>query len=254
MSKYVGLDWASKGWFGVILEDGDWETDLFPSIWSLWKYHSDAERICIDIPIGLPSDGTRACDRRAKGKLGARQGSVFYTPVRDAVYEGNLDEAKRINEAEGGFSIQNQTWSIVPRIREVDEFLDMYPSARDRLYETHPELCFYGLNGGTPLGESKRTESGIVRRKELLSEEYTDADALYEASVGRYTEPSYAPLLGGADDILDALAAAVTARRSEAKWTTLPEAPPTDRRGLPMRIVYPSDMEQTQLSTLGGRA
>jgi len=252
MTKCVGLDWASKGWFGVVLDEGGWETDLFPSVWSVWKYHSDAERVFIDIPVGLPSDGKRACDRRAKEKLGPRQGSVFYTPVRDAVYRGNLDEAKDVNEAEAGFSIQNQAWSIVPRIREVDEFLDMYPSARDRLTETHPELCFYGLNGGSPLDASKRSEEGIERRLVLLADEYADAAAVYEESVERYTEPRYAPLVRE-DDILDALAAAVTARRPEGKRTTLPEAPSTDERGLPMRIVYPSDMEQTQLSTLGGR-
>lgn len=52
MSKYIGRDWASKGWFGAILrENGEYDTDFFPSIWSLWKYHSDATRIFIDIPI-----------------------------------------------------------------------------------------------------------------------------------------------------------------------------------------------------------
>ena len=51
MAKYVGLDWASKGWFGVILrDDGGWETDLFPSIWSVWKYHSDAARDPTKLP------------------------------------------------------------------------------------------------------------------------------------------------------------------------------------------------------------
>jgi predicted RNase H-like nuclease len=251
MAKYVGLDWASKGWFGVILNDsGTWETDLFPSLWSVWKYHSDASRILIDIPIGLPSDEKRACDVNAKEKLAHRQRSVFYTPVRDAVYEQNLDDAKETNEAEADFSIQNQAWSLVSRIREVDEFLDMYPSARDRVQETHPEVCFYALNGRNALTESKRTEEGIRRRKALLADESPVAVSIYEESVDRYTTPSYAPMVSGSDDILDALVAAVTAQRSPDECLTLPEAPPTDERGLPMQIIYPSDTKQTRLSTL----
>jgi predicted RNase H-like nuclease len=250
MTKYVGLDWASKGWFGVMLEDsGNWETDLFPSIWSAWKYHSDASRILIDIPIGLPSDERRACDVDAKEKLEHRQRSVFYTPTRKAVYRQNLDEAKEVNEAEADFSIQNQAWSLVPRIREVDEFLDMYPSARDRVQETHPEVCFSALNGRNQV-EPKKTADGISQRKALLADEHNRAMEVVDHSIDRYTTPSYAPMVGGVDDILDAVVAAVTAQRAPERCSTLPDSPRTDERGLPMQIIYPSDTEQTRLSTL----
>jgi hypothetical protein len=31
MTKYVGLDWAAKGWFGVILtDDGEWKDRPLP--------------------------------------------------------------------------------------------------------------------------------------------------------------------------------------------------------------------------------
>lgn len=250
MTKYVGLDWASKGWFGVILDDsGGWETDIFPSIWSVWKYHSDASRICVDIPIGLPTNTMRACDVEAKKKLQHRQRRVFYTPIRDAVYQQNLDEAKELNEREANFSIQNQAWSIVPRIREVDEFLDMYPSARDRLYETHPEVCFWALNGRTVVDAPKTSDEGIARRKALLVDEYPQAATLFEHAVSRYTAPPYAPMVSGPDDIVDALAAAITAHQGP-DVSTIPGNPPTDERGLPMRIIYPSDIKQARLSTL----
>lgn len=251
MTKYVGLDWASKGWFGVILrDDGDWETDLFPSICSVWKYHSDAARILVDVPIGLPADGRRTCDVQAKEKLGQRQGSVFYTPVRDAVYEANLDEAKETNEAEAGFSIQNQAWSIVPGIREVDEFLDRYPNASDRVEETHPELCFYGLNGETPLAEPKTTEEGMKRRLSLLADAHHEAGHIFETAVEQFTTPHYAPMVSGADAILDALVAAITAARPPEDTATLPVEPPTDSRRLPMQMIYPSATDQTRLSAL----
>ena len=250
MTKYVGLDWASNGWFGAILDGGEWETELFPSVWSVWKYHSDAERILIDIPIGLPADAKRECDVEARRALGRRGGSIFYTPIRDAVYCQTLTEAKAENEAAADFSIQNQAWSIVPRIREVDEFLDMYPSARDRLVETHPEVCFYALNGRRTLADSKRTAAGVRRRRELLAEEHPVAGEVCETAIERYTTPSYAPSVGGAADIVDAVAAAVTARRGPEGWATLPETPRTDDRGLPMRIVHPTDTEQTRLTNL----
>jgi predicted RNase H-like nuclease len=251
MGKYVGLVWATKGWFGVVLgDDSEYGTDLFPSIWSLWKYHSDATRILVDVPIGLPSETRRACDVAAKRKLGRQQSRVFYAPVREAIYQGNLDEAKERNER-AGYSIQNQAWSVVPRIREVDEFLDMYPSARDRLSETHPELCFYTLNGRAAVSASKQTEAGRQRRTELLADEHPAATTICEAAIDRYTTPSYAPMVGGPEDVLDALAAAVTARRDPENLSTLPADPPEDDRGLPMRIVYPSDTRQTRLSTIG---
>lgn len=252
MTKYVGLDWASNGWFGVVIdENSGWRADLFPSIWSVWKYHSDASRILIDIPIGLPTDRRRACDKKAKDVLAQRQGTVFYTPIRDAVYTQNLEKAKRLNEETAGFSIQNQAWSIVPRIREVDEFLDMYPSAHDRVFETHPEVCFWALNGQQPLAESKRTDEGIKQRTALLADEYTEAMTLYKQVVERYTKPTYAPTVSNVDDIVDALAAAVTARRPSEELATLPkEVPPTDERGLPMQITYPDDTKQTRLSSL----
>jgi predicted RNase H-like nuclease len=248
----VGVDCASKGWFGVVVWDNDsWETDHFPTIWSLWKRHSDASRIFIDIPIGLPADSRRACDVEAKQTLGQQGRSVFYTPIRDAVYGQNLDQAKEGNE-KAGYSIQNQTWGIVPRIREVDEFLDMNPGAKDRLFETHPELCYYSLNGRETV-PSKKTEEGINQRKALISDEYSEAMSVYEEACDLYLTPEYASFLNAKDDILDALVAAVTARCPMRELSRLPEGknPPRDERGLPMQIVYPSDSNQTRLTTLG---
>jgi predicted RNase H-like nuclease len=246
MGPYVGVDWASNGWLGVVLDGDDHEFDLYPSLLSLWKYHSDAERILIDVPIGLPADGKRDCDVEAKSHLQARQGSVFYTPVRKAVYATDIETAKEHNEP-AGYSVQNQVWGIVPRIREADEFLDCYPGARDRIRETHPEICFHALKGG-PLKHSKHTEAGIEERTELLAEEDPYATDLVAEAVEKLTQPSYAPTVGRVDDIIDALVAALTARRDERDLAVLPDSdPPRDARGLPMEIVYPSPARQTTL-------
>jgi predicted RNase H-like nuclease len=87
MSKYVGVDWASrKGWLCVSVEGGEWTAEMQPSLLSIWHHHSNADTVLVDIPIGLPETARRECDRLAKEYLGSdRQSSVFYTPCRRAV-------------------------------------------------------------------------------------------------------------------------------------------------------------------------
>ena len=142
MATHIGACWASTGWFGVVLgDDGTWEADHFPSMWSLWKYHSDAARILVDVPIGLPTDARRACDVEAKRKLNRQGRRVPYAPVREAVYEGNLEVAKETNEA-AGYSIQNQVWHRIPRIREVQRVTPLYldPAREYHLSEDAPSV------------------------------------------------------------------------------------------------------------------
>ena len=249
MAPHVGVDWAGKGWFGAARRsDGTWYCDLYPTIWNVWKAHPDAECILVDVPIGLPSidHGRRRCGERAKHLLGEQHQRVFYAPVRDAVYETNLTAAKKLNEA-AGYSIQNQCWSVVPRIREIDEFLDDQPGARDRLRETHPEVCYRSLNGRS-LETDPTSEAGRKRRRELLVESEPSLEPAIIAAIDAFTEPRFAPLVGDPRHVLDAFVAAWTAARDPAMRSTLPEAPPTDDRGLPMEIVYPSDAHQLTLT------
>jgi len=106
----------------------------------------------------------------------------------------------------------------------------MYPSARDRLAETHPELCFYALNGHTPLPEPKTTAAGVEHRTALLADEHPAAASIVEDAGTRYTSPRYAPSVRGVDDVIDALVAAITARRMPEATLTVPDAPPTGPR------------------------
>ena len=253
MATYVGVDWAGKGWFGAARhDDGSWRCDLYPSVHSIWYAHSDATSILIDIPIGLPaaSGHRRRCDERAKQLLGPRQRSVFYAPVREAVYETNLTVAKEVNEA-AGYSIQNQAWSAVPRIREVDEFLDANPGARDRWRETHPEVCYRALKGA-PLETSPSDAGALREREQVLLDRHPDLEAPLAAAIETVTTPRFAPLVGDRTPILGAFVAALTASRDPSNRSTLPESPPTDDRGLPMGIVYPSDVQQLTLADLDG--
>lgn len=247
MATYLGLEWTSKGWFGASRSEDRWDCDLFPTVWSAWRRHADADRILIDAPIGLPGpdDGRRRCDALAKEFLGERQASVFYTPIREAVYETRLEEAKAINE-EAGYSIQNQAWSVVPRIREVDEFLDTHPGARDRMRETHPEVCYRALRGA-PLTTPPNSADGPRERREVLIDAAPDLEGPLDEAIDRFTSPRYAPLVTDPRRVQDAFVAALTASRSEEGLATLPVAPPEDDRGLPMAIVYPTEHRQLTL-------
>lgn len=249
MAKHVGANWAGKGWLTATIEDGAWELDHHPSMLSLWKYHSDAERILVTVPIGLPTTGRRRCDLLAKERVDRHRGSVPYAPIRPAVYEGNLEAAKRRNER-AGYSIQNQTWGVVPRIREVDEFLDAYPGARDRVHETHPEVCFAAY-ADEPLVEPPRTDAGIERRLAVLEGVWPPAGEAHRVAVERYMRPSFASFVGAERDVLDALVAAVTASLDGDRLAMLPNSPPRDGRGLPMGIVYPSATRQARLPLSG---
>lgn len=249
MAKYVGLDWAGKGWFGVVLRDDrddgeeEYETEVFPTILSVWHKHRNAERIFIDIPIGLPEDCPRECDVEAADELSPdRRSSVFPTPCRDAIYATTLEEAKELNEDTLDASLSNQTWAIMPRIREVDEFLVEVPDAREKVKEVHPEICFWAFGGEQAMADGKKTEQGQEERLNALNGVDSRADDIYEEARDKHicTPPAHARTLSknAKDDILDALAAALTAQGNDDQLATIPDDPPEDARGLPMEMVY----------------
>lgn len=247
MGTYLGADWASNGWVAAELDDEhSLSVGFYPTIWGLWYDRgADADRILVDIPIGLSEDGRRACDREAKALLGDRRSSAFWTPIRDAVYEDNVEAAKQIQTETMDHSISNQAWAIVPRIREVDTFLRETATARELVRESHPEVCFWALNDDEPVGAKSDDEGLDARQRVLTSTEFLDRGDCEEA-IETLAEPSYARF-ATEDDVLDATVLAVTARHVAAgAYSTLPDEsetdgdhPPKDDEGIPMEIVYP---------------
>lgn len=243
MSKTLGVDWAGNGWVAASIEDGSTTVSFYPTVLNLWRAHRDADRILIDMPIGLRESGKRACDLATASKLGGpRQGSVFLTPTREAVYAPNIEAAKACQRPED-FSVQNQVWAIVPRIRELDGFLQEYDAAlaTEQVLEAHPELCFAGLNGGEPIAATKASEAGREARLGVLASIDESLVEVYHEAVETLTQPSYAPMIGGSktDDIVDALVLAVSASKGADSLTRLPEDPGYDPvLERPIEIVY----------------
>ena len=246
-SEFVGVDGCPRGWFSVGFNaSGEYELEAFSSFAGLVDHYAAAELILVDMAIGLPEGSAeRLCDPEAREALGPpRASSVFRAPTRKATEHlarnpgdsaGARDvqiETTRTPEITGK-SLSDQTLAIMPKIAEVDRVM---PARQPIIREIHPEICFWALNNRCPMSFKKDNPKGIEERLCVLEQVEPRARNIYEAGCAGFYRKDVAR-----DDILDALAAAVTAYRG---WTdrlqTLPEhdAPQWDERGLPMEMVF----------------
>ncbi|HKD27323.1 MAG TPA: DUF429 domain-containing protein [Xanthobacteraceae bacterium] len=193
--------------------------------------------VAVDIPIGLPSrigPQGRGPERAVRTLLGNRQSSVFAVPSRKAIYAKDYREACRLalETSDPPKKVSKQLFMIAPKIRDVDETLRNTPSLTDRVFESHPEVAFWRLNGGQALPEPKKVKGrpfgpGLALRRTLLAA-YGFTKAAIETA---------APAGAAIDDLLDALACAAIAQRILARVAVpFPDPPLRDDFGLPMAI------------------
>ena len=172
----------------------------------------DVEVIAVDMPIGLPDAGSRACDIEARRRLGPRRSSVFAAPVRAVLHERSYVDALALHRATDGRGLSKQTFHLLPKIAEVDAARD------DRVIEAHPELAFAWLIGA-PARHPKRTPAGRAERL---------------AALGLVVPPR---LRGAAaDDVLDAIALTHIAQRALMGHAEALGDGARDGRGRPMTI------------------
>lgn len=201
---------------------------------------------CVDMPIGLPETGEiggRSAERAVRPLLGARQSSVFAVPARAAVMAGMGpgDEKARFAAACAAAlahsspprKVSIQCFNLFPKIAELDELLLRRAELRDRLIECHPEVSFRIMNGA-PLEVAKKVKNrphppGLDLRIGLLARAGLPVDLLQARTA--------AALGAGLDDLVDACACAVTAKRVfEGKALRFPDPPERDAFGLPVAI------------------
>ena len=236
----AGVDGCPAGWVAVLLPLGANEaprirvTSHFQAILS---FPEMPRRVAVDMPIGLADRvglGGRTCDVEARRRLGQRGSSVFTVPARAAVMENDYRKACAIALAhsEPPRKISKQCFHLFPKIREIDAA--MTPALQERVFECHPELAFWAMNGQQPLDEPKKVKSrpyepGLKLRRRLLAAVGMPATLL---------DPDVVLPKGVViDDLLDAAACAWTARRAHLGTALhLPENPPIDGRGLRMEI------------------
>jgi predicted RNase H-like nuclease len=193
--------------------------------------------IAVDIPIGLPErarHGGRAAENAVRPLLGARQSSVFSVPAWAALGAEDYRECCRIalSTSEPPRKVSRQLFMLAPKIREVDACLRADASMGSRVFEVHPEVAFWRLNGERALDEPKKVkgrahEAGLALRRRLL------VAAGFAARVVEAAPPKGA----GPDDLIDALACAAIAHRIHAGLARpFPDPPERDACGLPMAI------------------
>lgn len=188
--------------------------------------------IAIDIPIGLPSrDRPRTVDGKARSLLKQRASSVFPAPPRAVLgVEGYAAVCEKAR-AEHGKALSKQAHAILPKIEAVDRILQESPEIPARVFEVHPELCFYFWADKNPMRHPKRTGFGFMERLELVRTVFGRAAEEIRERVPRAEVND--------DDILDALAALWTACRIHSgSAVKLPHGPEQlDICGLPMRML-----------------
>jgi predicted RNase H-like nuclease len=247
----AGVDGCRGGWIAAFVRP-DGEEVRLRVVRRFAEVVEAPERpavIAVDIPIGLPergSRGGRAAETAVRPLLGDRQSSVFSIPSRAAVYAGlgapataealgaahrrACEVARATSDPPRGVAIQ--TFNLFPKIGELDGLLRAEPALAARVFETHPEVAFWRMNGGAALPEPKKVRNqpygpGLALRRTLLE----------AAGVPRSALDGPPPAGAGEDDRLDALACAVTARRLKAGLARpYPDPPELDAFGLTMAI------------------
>ena len=234
--SYLGIDGCARGWFCVCLDASvGWSFSVIASD-AVASVAASAKAVLIDIPIGLPDHGVdgRVCDREARRQLGrARSSSVFPVPARASLQARDFAEAQEINRRHTGRGISKQSWLIAPRISAIDGLLRADSRLRGVLRESHPEVCFWALNGATAMRHNKKTPQGRMERMALLRRYFPAADSVFDAAVTRYRRKQVAR-----DDIVDALVLAVSAKLGAGRYRSLPANPPRDAAGLAMEMVF----------------
>jgi predicted RNase H-like nuclease len=211
------------------------EFALYPTIDNLVAANRGAERIFVDIPIGLPWSAvpTRPCDQLARSVLGKRRSSVFSPPCREALYAANVAEARRTNLAVLRRSLSEQAWGICPKIAEVDTLLSANPLWIGKIREIHPEVCFWALADRRPMEHNKGTRQGLEDRCEVLRRYEPQTKQLITRVLSATPRARVQ-----ADDVLDGLAALLTAEADDRNLARLIGTPATDQRGLVMEMVH----------------
>lgn len=236
--QVVGVDGCPGGWLAAAydLPGPGLAFRVHASFRDLLSAYPDASCIAVDIPIGLTLGEARSVDGEARKVLGPRRSSVFPAPdarLLETVVDESLGYAEATERSRStlGKGLSRQAFAIFPKVYEVNA--SMTPELRRRVIEVHPEVSFWALAGERPMEHPKKKPEGFDERREHLLGAFGGLAIPARHEAGRLARPV------GADDVLDAIAAAWTARRfAEGRAGRFPAMPPVDERGLRMEMVY----------------
>ncbi|WP_312846806.1 DUF429 domain-containing protein [Stappia sediminis] len=238
MPLVMGVDGARFGWIAVMRDTADpsfADVRMFAQFGDILTSAVPPSIVAVDMPIGLPERagaGGRGPERAVRPLIRERQSSVFSVPSRAAVYCDDYRTACSIAlvTSDPPRKVSKQAFALFPKIREIDSLMTAEREAQ--IYEVHPEVAFWRLNGERAMSLPKKVKSrinspGLDERSELL-ERYGFAREFL----------SQKPPRGSArDDLVDACASCLIAERIlQGKARPFPEDYERDVRGLRMAI------------------
>lgn len=222
----LGVDACRAGWVAVAPDDTGVRAYVSADLATVVA-QADGDGpvavVAVDIPIGLPDDGRRRADVLARDRIGPRRSSVFMTPVRDALEAADHAEAVRINRRLAGEGVSIQAYALRRKLLAANDWV---ATADRTVVEAHPEVSFAHL-AGAPLATRKATWAGAEQRRRLLA----------TAGIRPSGDLGLSGADVGVDDVLDAAAAAWTARRVLTGLAlSVPDPPERFSDGLPAAI------------------
>src|SRR5262245_14964647 len=163
-----GADGCRAGWV-VCRRDANGTLDI-RVVKTLAEACEGLSILAVDMPIGFVDHPRppRQCEAEARRHLPGKASSVFPTPCRSALACTTHAEANAVSKALG-VGLNQQTFHLFPKMREVDELLRHKPALQAIVYEAHPELAFARMNGGKPVLSKKRQPDGYAERRRLLA-------------------------------------------------------------------------------------
>ncbi len=232
----VGVDGCKAGWIAVIGAVSEkLRVEVFARFAHLIASVPEDAIVAVDMPIGLPARigaGGRGPEKAIRPLLGERQSSVFSIPARSAVeatdYRAACEAALATSDPPR--KVSRQAFGLFPKILEIDAL--MTRELERRVFEVHPELAFWRLNGERAMALPKKIRGrvnpdGMAERKALLQANGFPAETLR-------ADP---PRGAAEDDLLDACACHMIARRlADGAAKPFPDPPLATETGARMAI------------------
>jgi len=151
-SRFVaGVDWAGGQWLAVTFRDSSYEGCIVEEEFTkLWQALRKVDLMIVDVPIGLPEDEETLKHREELDSLARKvtggPSSVFPAPLREAAskaYAGQeYEEVAEQDKKDIGKGLTKQSYHIAAGVGVVDELIQENQQDRDKIVESHPEVCF----------------------------------------------------------------------------------------------------------------
>lgn len=229
----AGVERTRAGWLTVVSDHGAVKAYIFADFATLLKRLPDLDTLVADVPIGLPRQYPRQCDKLASQAIKPRHNNVFMTPLRPVLDCASHADANAMHKSLCGIGLSQQALHILPAISEVDQAIQAGLISTDIIHEGHPEVSFWAANGQQPMPDIKQSPVGHYCHRRLLEREFGQdyfPAIRKQFPLKRQTDD---------DDILDALILLWTAQRiADSSADCFPAQPETDPTGIDMAICY----------------